>query len=384
MTIQTTFKKASLFSASALVLAVASASHAYEFEVGDVTVNYGGYTKLDMIYNVEEDLGDAFNIGSINTGAAEDNEVEGSTRFHARQTRFGFGTDAMVSGSNLKTYVEADFFSGNADSGFNQVVSNSTQLRLRHGFGSWNGILAGQTWSNFMPLVALPPTLDFNGPAGYIFNRQAQLRYTTGGLSVALENPESTVNNSLDDNDPLPDLTMKYKGAAGPLNYSLSGVVTYLEVDDGNTDASENGYGVMLAASTTVGGVKLGGNFGYNDGANRYIFNSVSPFQNGYLDANGDIETVSQVDAMGFVDMPLTPMLNGLVAVGYSGGDADDEAAAQASGFRDSTMSVHANLRYKPAERIMYGLEYQYAAVDEYDGTDGDASRVQASVKYTF
>ncbi|RTR07217.1 DcaP family trimeric outer membrane transporter [Halomonas nitroreducens] len=378
-------KQIALSTTGALALAVSGASHAVDLSpIDGVTVSIGGYTKLDMIYNVNEDLGDAMNISAVNTGADEDSEVEGSTRFHARQTRFWLNTSSEIQGSELKTRVEADFFSGNPDSGFNEVVSNSTQLRLRHAYGSWNGILAGQTWSNFMPLVALPPTLDFNGPAGYIFNRQAQLRYSTGGFSIALENPESAIAGTSDDNDPLPDLTAKYQSSAGPLSYSLSGVVTQLETDDGTSDDSETGYGVMLAASTKLGGARIGGNLGYTDGANRYLFNSAAPFQNGYVDATGSIETVAQMDAMGFVDVPLSGKLNGLLAVGYSGGDADDEAAAQAAGFRDSTMSVHANLRYQASKRIMYGIEYQHARADEYDGTDGDANRVQVSAQYTF
>ena len=74
----------------------------------------------------------------------------------------------------LKTRFEGDFFG----SGGNQIFSNSTSFRLRHAFGSVGGLLAGQTWSNFMPIESYPGTVDFNGPAGLTFIRQAQLRYT--------------------------------------------------------------------------------------------------------------------------------------------------------------------------------------------------------------
>lgn len=47
-----------------------------------------------------------------------------------------------------------------------------------------------------------------------------------------MENPESAIAGTSDGNDPLPDLTTKYKGSAGSLPYSLSGVVTQLETDD--------------------------------------------------------------------------------------------------------------------------------------------------------
>lgn len=371
---------------SALALAAAmSPAHAFDFQVGQNTkATIGAYVKGDVIYNVNEDLGDTVAIGAVNTGAAEDNEVEGKTRIHARQSRFRVMTRTPVQGSDLFTRIETDFFGGSG----NEVVSNSTSMRIRHAYGEWNGILAGQTWSNFMPLIALPPTLDFGGPAGYIFNRQGQVRYTVpagpGKLSLAVENPESAIAGTTNDNDPLPDLTAQYQGTAGPAKFALSGVVAFLETDDGNNDESTTGYGVMLAASANVGGVTIGGNAGYNDGANRYIYNSVAPFQNGYVDANGDIETVPQIDLLGYVDVPITPMVSGLVSVGYSMGDADDETAAQAAGFRDTAMTVHANVRFKPIAQVTYGLEYQHARVEEYNGDDGNANRVQFSATYSF
>ena len=44
-----------------------------------------------------------------------------------------------------------------------------------------------------------------------IFVRQAQVRYTQGGFSVALENPETTlIGTTSSDRGSMPDLTVRY------------------------------------------------------------------------------------------------------------------------------------------------------------------------------
>ena len=59
---------------------------------------------------------------------------------------------------------------------------------------SWNNWLAGQTWSNFQDVAALPDAVDFVGPTdGTIFVRQAQVRYTNGPWSFSAENPQTTI-----------------------------------------------------------------------------------------------------------------------------------------------------------------------------------------------
>jgi len=67
-------------------------------------------------------------------------------------------------------------------------VSNSHGFRLRHAYGTLGNFLAGQTWTNFMNPSSLPETLDFGGPVGQIFDRQAQVRWTQSfGASAGAE-----------------------------------------------------------------------------------------------------------------------------------------------------------------------------------------------------
>ncbi len=376
---------------SALALAVAGQAHAVSFDAGATKVTISGYIKGDLIFDASEDLGDTFASRSINTGAAEDTEVEGHFGAHARQTRLHIATSTPTENGNVTTMIQGDFFG--AEGG---TPSSSNGFRLRHAWAEWNGIGFGQTWSNFMPLVALPPTLDFAGPSGYVFNRQAQARYTmkthTGALSVALEDSEARLSGTTDGNEYLPDISIRYAGNASGVKYSASGVVNFLEIDDGaGADDTATGYAVMLAASTkTDGGTTIGGNIGHFDGANRYLWQGGGGgFTNAFVDA-GKIETAGELAVMAFVDQALSDKTNAMLAIGYS--KLDDDAAVLAFNASNGTdpdaaeefTSVHVNIRHSPVKSITFGAELIYGKKEMFDGTDGDAARLQVSGQYAF
>ncbi|BBI63836.1 hypothetical protein HSBAA_51420 [Vreelandella sulfidaeris] len=82
-------------------MAVASASHAVDFEVGDTKASVYGYAKLDIIYDVDDDMGNLVTHSEI----TEDGEDSQDSHFnmHAYQSRIGFKTTTPVSGSDLVT-----------------------------------------------------------------------------------------------------------------------------------------------------------------------------------------------------------------------------------------------------------------------------------------
>ena len=108
---------------------------------------------------------------------------------HARQTRIGFATSTDTEYGKLKTVIETDFYGA----GGNTTYSNSWGLRMRKAYGQLGNLLVGQNWSTFIDLNTYAEVLDFGGPAGSLFNRQAQIRWTQpfngGSVMFALENP---------------------------------------------------------------------------------------------------------------------------------------------------------------------------------------------------
>jgi len=164
----------------------------------DTSVTVGGYVKLDALYSsrsagtnsAADQLLDPTAIAvGLTAGVNELHQIT----LHARQSRLFVRTATLTTWGDVNTPLEFDLFGTSG----NESVSNSHNLRLRHAYGTLGGLLAGQTWSNFMMVSALPETLDFGGPAGQTFVRQAQVRWTQpfsgGQWSVALENPETVV-----------------------------------------------------------------------------------------------------------------------------------------------------------------------------------------------
>ena len=71
--------------------------------------------------------------------------------------------------------------------------AGQTTFRLRHIYGSWGPILAGQTNSVFMDIDTFPNTVEYWGPNGMAFFRNVQLRYMPikgdSRVTIALERP---------------------------------------------------------------------------------------------------------------------------------------------------------------------------------------------------
>src|SRR5437773_7281413 len=145
----------------------------------NTSVTVGGYVKLDAVFSNPssgvDTTADLFlqpNAIAVGPGAG-DNE-HNQLKFGARESRMFAKTSTPTSWGDLVTYIEGDFYGADG----NESVSNSHGLRLRHAYGSLGHFLAGQTWTNFMYVPSLPETLDFGGPVGQIFDRQAQVRWT--------------------------------------------------------------------------------------------------------------------------------------------------------------------------------------------------------------
>ena len=129
------------------------------------------------------------------------------TNLHAKTSRFYFTTDTDTDAGRVSSRIELDFMlSRNGD----ERISNSWNSRIRHAFIKWDysdsgSLLAGQTWSTFFNVGALPDLLDFVGPVGTIFDRQPMLRWTTGPWQFAVENAATRLNEV---NDGLPGIRL--------------------------------------------------------------------------------------------------------------------------------------------------------------------------------
>lgn len=368
-------------------LLMASTANAIDFKVNETDVDIYGYAKLDMIYDVDANLNNAIIRGNIRMD--DEDGADGHTTMSANQSRIGFTTLTLIDGEVLKTNIEGDFYGGGGFTG------GGGEFRLRHAYGVWNGILAGQTWSNFGNILSLFPTVDFNGPLGQGGGRQAQVRYTTGGFSFSVEDPEEgggIVNSESTTKHRIPDLTVRYQDQAGPVNYAVAGLARFLEYDaEGSTvsnpnmsDDSATAWGVMLEANTQLtDGITLRGSVTHGDGIGGYLY--LSPAQAAYVDGQGNLETIEATGGGVSISVNAGP---GAVNFGYGMVVADLDDAFDEGGVAGTADEKYAsaflNYIWSPVDHVTYGLEAGHHTAEQVDGQDGDAVRLQAMVMYDF
>lgn len=378
-----------LCSAIALVVGAAAYSttaNAVEFEVGNTKVKVGGYLKLDLIHDVNEKLGDNFAIPALVSTSGSG--AEGHTNLHANQSRINFSTSTPLEGDTLVTMLEWDMLGGAGG-------SNKPEPRLRHAYGSWNGILAGQTWTNFVSdgAVGQMRKINFLPEPGTNPARQAQFRYSKNGFSVALEDPQNLGGEVLAGGDyqskaTLPDLTARYQSKAGDFEYAVAGVLRMLEHDNGAADDSATGWGVNLEGMYKVSSaVTLRGTIKYGDGIGGYISTSPAEKTAGYVDpTTGSLETIEQLGVAASVAVKVGP---GHINLGYGMAKADMDDAVNSGAITANTANekfeaVHLNYIWSAAKNVSYGLEISRHSRDVQSGLDGDATRLQGMVMYRF
>ena len=387
---------------------------------------YGGFIQLDASMSDYSEgkpngLIEDFLVPSLIPTSDGSADSYTTTNLHAKTSRLFFTTATDTDAGKISSRIEMDFLlSGHGD----ERISNSWNSRLRHAFVKWDydegkSLLAGQSWSTFFNVGALPDQLDFVGPVGSLFNRQPQIRWTMGGLQLAVESPATRLNRNVwvdpdpfDDDDTrtkptldtsfdnfhegIPDLVARYNGKSGDLNWSLAAIVRELNYENRDDAIQEDSstavegdsdqqivYGLSLAGKWMLGKDDLRFMVNYGDGLGRYL--GLNSFNDGYVDANGDIEAIDQWGGFVAYRHYWSPQWRSSFSLSASA--ADNPSVSEflhANSLAESYQSFHASLNYLPAPNMLIGGEYIYASKELESGADGDMSRLQFAVKYGF
>jgi hypothetical protein len=361
---------------------------------------YGGFIKVDALYTDTTDgeipdgtAGRLFYLPSTIPVGAPAADESTDLDFHAQFSRFWFGTDTTLSsGSKLASYLEFDLWGGGSNAFLgNETATNTHGLAVRHMWVSWDKWLAGQTWSNFQDVLALPDSVDFVGPTeGTIFVRQAQLRYTTGAWTFSLENPETTVTPfggtaariSSDDNN-LPDVIARWmtKGAWG--HFTVAGMLRQFKYQNPATGINDSASGGAISVS---GKWNLSANddirfmLNAGPGIGRYLGLAIA--SDTVLTANGGLDAIDGLGAYVGYRHVFNQYLRGNVF--YSLAKFDNDIALTGGGVTESVESAHVNLIYSPLPKLDLGAELILAERSIESGADGELRRLHMHVKYNF
>jgi hypothetical protein len=379
------------------VVTAGATKGSFKLPRSNTSVTLGGYVKLDAVYSNPsagvDTTADLFlQPNAIAVGPGFGDNERNQIKFGARESRMFVKTSTPTSWGDLITYIEGDFYGADG----NESVSNSSGLRLRHAYGTLGHFLGGQTWTNFMYVPALPETLDFGGPVGQIFDRQAQVRWTqpfdasgsiaAGQWSVSLENPESVVTvpggaNFRADDDRFPDITGQVVFNTSKGKIALSGILREIRADSKTPAVQDQTWGAafnIAGVIPTIGKDDIRFTLSAGNAIGRY---SDGFFPDGIVGADGQIRLPKQWGWYAAYRHFWIDQLRSNVVL--SGASENNPAGSPAS-TNKSTRSAHANLIWSPVPSTDLGVEYIYGYRETEDGLKGHLNRLQASAKYAF
>jgi hypothetical protein len=242
-----------------------------------------------------------------------------------------------------------------------------------------------------MDLDAYPESLDYIGPAGLSFVRQAQVRYTDtfadhATWSLAIETPQTdtaTVANRASLNE-MPDLTGKviYKDTFGQV--AVRGLARQLNAGDTTTGVEGKAFGWGLGASGKILAFQKDAFVGqvvYGHGVGHYLFD-VANSGNGNTLVGTDLNPQTAWGGYaGYQHYWSNDFRSNLMA-GYTG--IDNDVTRTGSAVNKEIISAHANLIWSPVPSYRVGIEYMHGYRELESGVSGDLDRIQTLFMYLF
>jgi len=400
------FMSSNRFLAAGVAAALLASAPAVAEDTGRSFEIYG-FAEADYIQDItgrlDPDWDDAFRPSKIcfDGACGEDGQASVSVK----QSRFGVkGT--MPTGSStapLNFKFEFDLFGTGVDAG-------QTTMRLRHFYGEWGPILAGQTHSLFMDIDVFPNTIDYWGPSGMVFYRNVQIRWTPyrtdhSHFAVAIERPGNDVDAGnlrllpgfedieVNNDEELPDLTAQYRHEGEWGHVLVGGILrkvgyeVRLTPEDDWVQGSERGWGVNVGAVFNLlekDAIRLQlvhgeGIASYMNDGGMDLAPAVDWNESGLTDL--DAEAVPLTGWLAYYDHWWSDKWSS--SIGYSVTEVDNTNFQDPGAFHKVDYAS-GNLLYYPADNLMIGAELMWGERQNNDGATEDDFRFQFSVKYNF
>lgn len=321
----------------------------------------------------------------------------GRTFESVRQSRFGVAAKTETSAGEIKTKFEFELFGTGVDAG-------QTTFRLRHFYGEWKGLKAGQTWSPFMDPDVFPNSIEYWGPNGMVFFRTVHIEYrpwSSGDsyATVALEKPGASADQgvyaerveleSVVPRFPAPDVSANIH-VAGPWGHvQLAGIFRYLKWDDlamsPTVQGHAYGWGANLSANIKLAPTLLKLQAVYGEAIQNYMNDAAADI--GPEPSNDPAHPIEGValpvlGLVGFVDIDWNAYLTS--TVGYSFVWVDNSSGQAPAAFHIGHYAL-ANLLIHPTKKLFFGGEFQFGRREnDSDGFTANDYRVQFSINYRF
>ncbi len=398
----------------ALGLATGLALSAAQAAEGQKSFEIYGFAQLDYIQDfgrVNPDWEDTLRPSRIPT---DDEQFggDGQAMLSFKQSRLGVKATLPTAKGDINTKFEFDLYGVGSDAG-------ETTIRLRHVYGEFGQILAGQTNSLFMDGDIFPNTIDYWGPAGMVFLRNPQIRWTPvkgdQTFAIAIENPGNDIDSGqyrevadfpgAQGDQEYPDLTAHYRFSGGFGHVQLAGIARWIGTEvlcsTGQTDPdaldycpnaraevvyddNDFGWGLNLTSVINVlekDAIRAG--VVYGEGIASYM-------NDGGMDAGPDrtvgtdgvqLEAVQLTGVSAYYDHWWNDQFSS--SIGYSYDEVDNTKGQTSDTFKKGQYAS-VNLLYYPVENVLVGGELLWGDREDFGGASNSDTRIQFSLKYNF
>ena len=351
----------------------------------------GGYVRTAIVLNADVlEIPDRFIVGSIPVDQPADGDNAAQSSITANQSRLNFDMRDNTSAGILRAFIEGDF------------TEDGNAFRLRHAFGQWDRVLAGQTWSAFVDTQASPEEVDFEGLNGRINVRQSQVRWSPPigedfELQLSLEDPNPQLQNG-NGVTRIPDVVLagrfqpheRLHLKAALLGRQIRGqesiTTTSGDIKTGGVDKSY-AWGLSLSGSFVTPMLdsrdKLLFQFNHGNGIGRYVndLNSIGNYDGIFNPNTGELQLFNVSAGYGSLQHWWGDTMRSNFTMGYV--DINNPNFIDNEAYK-STIRASANLLWNPTQRVDTGVEYLWGRRENKSGDRGDAQQIQMMLRYLF
>ncbi|MBR8536089.1 hypothetical protein KEM09_05120 [Carboxylicivirga mesophila] len=353
----------------------------------DLYMKIGGYFRIDAIYDFNgAGSRNQLLIGQIPVEGTPEADAGPFFNMHVRETRFNLDIRRTTGlGRSLKFFIEFDFFDESLKSG---------QPRLRHAFVKYGNLVIGQTWTNLSDLRVFPFIMDFSAGDALFGGRSVQIRWEQNfkehwqyGVSLEMPEIDGIYNPNEQAGEIMPVLPVF---SARLSNNRDNGMLMFgAQVEQlrwygrkqGPTATALSWGAVFNGRQTITQRFYATWHASYNRGMASQILIFTGSEQGAVLTPSGDLH----------LDEAITLAVGGgyQLSKSFSANFALAQFNRGRLDFRpDDTLKKglmgHANIMWTIDASAMTGIEYAWGNRNNIDNAKGNASRIQAMIKYAF
>jgi hypothetical protein len=255
--------------------------------------------------------------------------------------------------------------------------------------------IAGYYLSAFTDIDAFPNTLDYEGPNSFTFKYAPQLRWTpvltkwgdstlTLPMSIEKPNADITVPDAFGTYSKRPDFTIGLRWNAPDGHLQWANLLRDLAVESSTEGRSRSTSAYATQLSGAMGVFGSDSIQGWISGGKGYA-NFLQDISGYGLDAafnpSLDLKAIKAVGGGAGYTHSWAENMSSSFSYGYLRIDPDDDFIVDPT-LPKSTRYASANFAWQASPHTMIGFEYLWGSNRNLEGRNGDASRIQGTIRY--